>query len=92
MMGKRGAMDKTDIHNRLGREFVMKAGRETADYASLLVVIESVIFATMLLLCRLYHFSPSSSTAMVEMAFQRATERFAEQEKAQRAGPEGRGE
>lgn len=66
----------SERHNRLAREFVMKAGHETATYSELMVVIESTIFATMLLMQKLHGLTAEVSAEMVESAVHRATERF----------------
>lgn len=67
----------SEIHNRLAREFVMKAGKETESQAELMVVIESTMLASLQLLTRLYQQSPSHASIFMESALQRATERFA---------------
>lgn len=71
-------MSAAERHNRLAREFAMKAGHETDSSGELMVVLESTIFASMLLLHKLYGVSPAASVEMVESAIHRATERFAD--------------
>lgn len=66
-----------ETHNRLAQEFVMKVVRETKTDSEMMVVIESVIFATMLVLAKVHKMSPGGSIEMVEMAMHQATERFA---------------
>ena len=72
-------MGRAEIHNALTREFVELAGRETKSAAELMVVLESVITASMLLAARLHHPPPHVAAGMVEAAIQRAIERFAGQ-------------
>lgn len=67
----------SERHNRLAAEFVQKAGRETASGAELMVVVESTMLAAMLLLVKVYETNPSSASALMESALQKATERFA---------------
>jgi hypothetical protein len=67
----------SDRHNRLAREFVMKVGRETTNYAEMMVVVESTILAAMLLAHKMHGVSAAAAAEMVESAVQAATERFA---------------
>lgn len=67
----------SDIHNRLARDFVMMAGKETDTYSELLVVIESSILATMHLLVTKHGIKPSQASIYLEAALSAATERFA---------------
>lgn len=69
-------MISAEKHNQLARGFVLTVASETSDYAETLVVIESVILATMLVLQERDGFSPSESTEMVEAVVQAAIERF----------------
>lgn len=71
----------SERHNRLGREFVLKAGKETSSSSEFMVVMESALMAAMLILTRLYGVSPAASSSLLESALQVATERFAESEK-----------
>ena len=66
-----------DTHNRLARDFVMMAGKETDTQAELMVVIETTMLASLQLLTRLYGQSPAHASIFMEAALQRATERFA---------------
>jgi hypothetical protein len=63
-------------HNDLGREFVEKAGRETSSFSELLVVVESAILATMLLLTKRDGIAPRDAAVLVDEAVKAATERF----------------
>ena len=67
-----------DTHNRLARDFVMMAGKETDTHAELMVVIESTMLASLQLLTKLYGKSPAHASVFMEAALQRATERFSE--------------
>lgn len=69
-------MNATDKHNRLAREFVMRVAAETNSYSEMLVVVESMILASLLLLHRRNGFKPATSTEMIESAVLAATERF----------------
>jgi hypothetical protein len=68
----------SDRHNRLAEDFVQMAGRGTQSSAELMVVAETTMLASMRLLVMLYDVNPSSASALMEAALQRATERFAE--------------
>jgi hypothetical protein len=68
----------SEKHNRLAREFVMMAGRETRDQAELMVLVESAITASMLLLVRQHSLNPSHASTFIESAVQNATERFSQ--------------
>ena len=65
-------------HDELANVFVQLAGRRTGSSAELLVLIESTMVATLLLLTRLHKVQPDHASIMLEAALQRATERFAE--------------
>lgn len=67
----------SDTHNRLAREFVMMAGKETDTYSELLVVAESAMLATMHLLVTLHGIKPAQASIYLEAALQAATQRFA---------------
>lgn len=67
---------RTEIHNELGRTFVSVVGRNTSNPAELMVVLESALLATMLLLNRAHGVSPAASVEFIELAIHRATERF----------------
>ncbi len=69
-------MTASETHNRLAREFVMKIGGQTKTHAELMVVIESVVLASMVLSYRLYGVSKYASAEMIEEAINRAIERF----------------
>lgn len=64
-------------HDKLARDFVMNVVRETESYSDLMVVVESSILATLMVLNRQYDFSRQHSVEMVEVAIQQATARFA---------------
>lgn len=49
-------------HNRLAAEFVQKVGRETSNGAELMVVVESTMLASMLLLVKVYGTDPSHAS------------------------------
>lgn len=72
-------MSPSERHNRLATEFVQMAGRQTDNGAELMVVVESTMLASLLLLVKVYDTSPSAASAMMESALHKATERFAEQ-------------
>lgn len=72
-------MGASETHNRLAHEFVMKVVKETKSQSELMVVVESAIFAAMLVLQRVYGLSPAGSVEMVEAAIQQATDRLAAQ-------------
>ncbi len=74
-------MSASERHNQLVQEFVMKAGRATANQSELMVVLESTILASMLLLSKVHGVRPSVAAGLVEAAVQRGVERFAEQER-----------
>ena len=67
---------KSEIHNALARKFVLEIAGETDGPSGLMVVIESTIMGTMMLLSRRDGLSPSASAEMVESAIARAMERF----------------
>lgn len=71
-------VERADTHNRLAREFVMMAGRETYNGAELMVVMESAMLATMHLLVKLHGVKPTEASIYMEAALQAATERFSE--------------
>ena len=73
-------MGASDVHDRLAREFVMKVAAETKDFAELMVVIESAVTASMVLLVRVHGFTPGNAAEMVEAAIGQAMERFAAQD------------
>jgi hypothetical protein len=70
-------MTPSERHNKLAAEFVQMAGRNTANGAELMVVVESTMLASLLLLVKAYDTSPSAASAMMEAALHAATERFA---------------
>lgn len=70
-------MSAYDRHNQLATEFVQTAGRNTSTDAELMVVVESTLLASMLLLVKLYGMAPPHASMMMEAALQNATERFA---------------
>lgn len=71
-----------DTHNRLAKEFVQMAGRQTRTVGELMIVVESSILASMHLLVRMHGVSPKHASVFLEAALQAATERFAETERA----------
>lgn len=71
-------MTPSDKHNDLAREFVMKVAGETRTHSEMMVVVESVILATMLVTTRRDGFAPKQAAEFVESAVQAATERFVE--------------
>ena len=66
----------SEKHNRLATEFVMMAGRETSDQSELILLVESAITASMLLLVRQHGLKPNHASTFIESAVQNATERF----------------
>jgi hypothetical protein len=66
-----------DRHNELAREFLMKVVRETGSYSELMVVVETIMLASMKVMKGLYGFPPPAAVEMVELAVQQATDRFA---------------
>ena len=71
-----------ETHNRLAREFVMMAGKQTSNSDELMVVVESTLLAAMNLLVRVHGVKPAHASIFMESALQAATERFAETERA----------
>jgi len=71
-------MSASENHNRLAREFVQLVGTETHSGPELMVVMESAMLGTMLLLVRLYGVKPTDASIYLEAALQRATERYSE--------------
>lgn len=69
-------MSALDKHNELAREFVLKVAGQTRNHSELMVVVESMILATMLLSQRRDGLSAAGSVEMIEMAVQQATDRF----------------
>lgn len=69
-------MTPGETHNKLAREFVVQVAGETYSREEMMVVIESTIFATMLILVKLYGETPGVASAFLESALQNATERF----------------
>ena len=72
-------MSASERHNKLAAEVVQMAGRQTDNGAELMVVVESTMLASLLLLVKVYDTSPSTASAMMEAALHKATKRFAEQ-------------
>lgn len=68
--------EEASRHNALTREFVLKITRQTENVSELMVILESTIFATMLIAQRAYGHSPAVAAGLVEAAVHRATERF----------------
>lgn len=75
------SFNKSEKHNQLAQEFVQKVGRETDTMPELMVVTESLILSSMLMLIRVHGFAPSAASMIMESALQRATERLAVIEK-----------
>lgn len=71
-------MSASQRHNDLTKEVIGLIGGRTRTMPELMVVVESLLLATMLLLVRLYGKRPSDASALVEASLQRANERFAE--------------
>jgi hypothetical protein len=71
----------SEKHNRLARDFVMQAGGQTHSHSELMVVIESTMLAALMLMTKLYGKKPSDASIFMEAALQRATERFAEDQR-----------
>ena len=69
-------MTPSERHNALAREFVMKVAAETKTGAEMMVVVESTILATMLILQKLHGMKPSGAAEMVESAINAAVVRF----------------
>lgn len=72
-------MSARDKHNELTRDFVFKVGRETTSFSEVMVVLESTILASMLLMQKAHGVAPSTCSELIESAVHRATERFTEQ-------------
>jgi hypothetical protein len=72
-------MHPHEKHNALVAEFVRKVGAASENSGELMVLIESVIVAGILLNTHAYGVKPATACALVEVAVQRATERFTEQ-------------
>jgi hypothetical protein len=70
-------MTPTEKHNALARDFVMRVASETKTDSDMMVVVESSLFAAMLILQRQHGVKPIICTEMVDMAVQQAMERFA---------------
>lgn len=68
-------------HNRLATEFVQMAGREVKDFEELMILVESTMVASLGLLTKQHRMPPAQASAMMEMALQEATVRFAEMRK-----------
>lgn len=66
----------SEIHNRLAKEFVMMAGKQTKTYGELMVVAESAMLATMHLLVTMHGIKPAQASIYLEAGLQAATERF----------------
>jgi hypothetical protein len=71
-------MSDSETHNRLAKEFVMMAGQQTHSQEELLVVVESMMLASLHLLTKLYRVQPSHASVFLEAALNRATERYSE--------------
>lgn len=69
-------MSAADKHNQLANDFVMKVAGETKTQSEMMVVIESIILGTMLVLHKRDGLAKSGAVEMVEMAISQATERF----------------
>ncbi len=65
-----------EAHNKLAHDFVMLVVGRTKSHAELMVVMESAIYATMLVSTKAYKFSPAGSVEFIEAAVQQATVRF----------------
>lgn len=63
-------------HNKLATDFVMKVGKGTQSSSEVCVVLETIILGAMRLLVGIYGANPSTASALVEAAVQRAVERF----------------
>jgi hypothetical protein len=68
--------DAAQRHNELSRKFVEEIGREARSMPELMVVVESILLATMLLLNKRDNISPRHAAGLVDEAVHRATERF----------------
>lgn len=73
-------MSAAQRHNELAREFIMKVAGNTGSHAEMMVVIESVLFGSMLIMQRQYGFTPAITVEFIEAALLQATERFAARE------------
>lgn len=69
------------VHNQMAEKFVRDVVAKTTKQSELMVVIESCILATLITSTKLYGLPPAHSTCSVELAIQRAVERFTETQK-----------
>lgn len=80
-------MDKTERHNKLGRDFATKVMKEVmdngGDFAEVMVVYESVTLCVLLMNTDMFGMKPSASVSMVEVALHEAIKRFTEKHGAQ---------
>lgn len=67
----------SERHNRLATEFVQKVVREAGGFPEMMVVVESMLLASMAALNRIHGCDPATSVALIDEAVQSATERFA---------------
>ena len=71
-----------EIHNQMAEKFVRDVvAKTTTKQSELMVVIESCILATLITATKLYGLPPAHATEQVELAIQRAVERFTETQK-----------
>lgn len=70
--------DASEVHNKLARDFVAMAGTQTNNREELLVVVESVMLASLHLMVKLHGAKPAHASTLLEAALQNATERFSE--------------
>lgn len=68
----------TDLHNRLARGFVIEVAAQTDNQAQMMVVLESVIFASLLILTERDGMTPQAATVMMDECAQEAGRRLAE--------------
>ncbi len=68
--------DKTQRHDLLAREFITKVAGKTESFSELMVVVESSLFGTLMIMEKLHGFKPSHSVEMVEAAVLQAVERY----------------
>lgn len=76
-------MSASAKHNELARRFVFDVASETRSYSEMMVVVESTLFAAMLLLQKQHGLKPGACVEMIETAVQQATDRFAGNAKAE---------
>ncbi len=69
-------MTPSEKHNQLSRDFVTRIAAQTDNSSEMMVVIESVILATLLILKKRDGFTAAGSAQMIETAIQAAVERF----------------